>query len=258
MPDPKLVTVLPDAAALAAVTADHIIDVLHAALARHDAVGSTRRYAADETRRDVVDIALAGGSTPRAVNALLTAAPRRSALDWSRVVFWFGDERCVPPDDEQSNYKMNRQTLLDPLGIRPDHVHRMRGEDDPSAAAADYDVEMRRELGQAPRLDLILLGMGPDGHTASLFPGTTTQIDDDKLCIAHHIPKLDTWRMTLTPQAFNAAHNVAITAGGTEKADALREVLEGPKQTDVYPAQLIYPTNGELRWFVDAAAASKL
>jgi 6-phosphogluconolactonase len=242
MADPKLVTVLPDPAALAAAAADHIVDVLRAAL----------------EQRDVADIALAGGSTPRAINALLVAAPRRDAVEWGRVVFWFGDERCVPPDDEQSNYKMNRETLLDPLRIRSAQVHRMHGEGDPSAAAADYDVVLRREVGQVPRFDLILLGMGPEGHTASLFPGTTAAIAHDKLCIAHYVPKLDTWRMTLTPHAINAARNVAITAGGEEKSDALREVLEGPKQTDLYPAQLIHPTNGELRWFVDAAAASKL
>ncbi|MDQ6943892.1 MAG: 6-phosphogluconolactonase [Candidatus Eremiobacteraeota bacterium] len=242
MTDPKLVTVLPDPAALAAAAADHIVDVLCATLARSG----------------VANIALAGGSTPRAVNALLIALPRRNRVDWDRVVFWFGDERCVPPDDEQSNYKMNRETLLDPLGIRAERVHRMRGEDDPSAAAADYDVVLRREAGEAPRLDLILLGMGPDGHTASLFPGTTGAIDHDKLCIAHYVPKLDTWRMTLTPRAINAAHNVAITAGGAEKAAALHAVLEGPQQTDVYPSQLVRPTHGELRWFVDAAAGSKL
>jgi 6-phosphogluconolactonase len=242
MADPKLVTVLPDPAALAAAAADHVVDVLRTALAHGD----------------VAHVALAGGSTPRAVNALLVTAPRRGDVDWSRVVFWFGDERCVPPDDEQSNYKMNRETLLDPLGIPSARRHRMRGEDDPGAAAADYDVVLRREAGQAPRLDLILLGMGPDGHTASLFPGTTGAMDHNKLCIAHYVPKLDTWRMTLTPHAINAARNVAITVGGAEKADALREVLEGPKQPDIYPAQLIHPTHGELRWFVDAAAASKL
>ena len=242
MADPKIVTVLPDAAALAAAAADHVVEVVRATLARND----------------FAHVALAGGSTPRAVNALLVAQPRRGRIDWTRVVFWFGDERCVPPDDDQSNYKMNRETLLDPLGIHAAQVHCMRGEDDPSAAAADYDVVLRRELGEDARLDLILLGMGPEGHTASLFPGTTAGIDKDKLCIAHYVPKLDAWRMTLTPHAINAARNVAITAGGTEKADALREVLEGPKQTDIYPAQLVHPTNGELRWLVDAAAASKL
>jgi 6-phosphogluconolactonase len=256
MADPKLVSVLPDPASLAAAAADHVIAVLQATLARAGSVA----------RAGFAHVALAGGSTPRAVNALLVAQPRRAKVDWERVVFWFGDERCVPPDDNQSNYKMNRETLLDPLGIPPARVHRMRGEDDPSAAAADYDVVLRREAGElprrdargTPRLDLILLGMGPDGHTASLFPGTIGAIDKEKLCIAHYVPKLKTWRMTLTPRTINAAQNVAITAGGAEKADALREVLEGPKQSDVYPSQLIHPTKGELRWFVDAAAASKL
>ncbi|MEA2688177.1 MAG: 6-phosphogluconolactonase [Candidatus Eremiobacteraeota bacterium] len=239
---PKIVTVLPDAAALAAAAADHIVTVLSAAL----------------VERDFVHIALAGGSTPRAVNGLLVALPRRSKVDWSRVVFWFGDERCVPPDNKDSNYRMNRETLLDPLNVARGQVHRMRGEDDPTAAAADYDIVLRREVGERPRLDLVLLGMGPDGHTASLFPGTVAGMDNDKHCIAHYVPQLDKWRMTLTPRAINAARNVAITAGGAEKADALRGVLEGPRQTDVYPAQVVSPHEGELYWFVDEAAASRL
>lgn len=236
------VSILPDAAALAAACADHAVDVIQEAIAQ----------------RGRADVALAGGSTPRAVNALLASEPRRSAVDWSRVVFWFGDERCVPPLDRESNYRMNAETLLDPLGIAPQLVHRMRGEDDPPAAAADYEAVLVIELGQRPRLDLILLGMGPDGHTASLFPDTVRAIDKSRLCIAHYVPKLDRWRITLTPMTINAARHIAITAGGEEKADALHAVLEGPRQPDVYPAQLIAPRDGELVWFVDAAAASKL
>ena len=242
MPLPTNVSVLADAPALAAAAADNIVEVLRRTLGA----------------RDFAHVALAGGSTPRAVNALLTAAPRRDAVDWSRVVFWFGDERCVPPDDADSNYRMNRETLLDPLGTDPARVHRMRGEDDPGAAAADYDVVLRRELGDRPRLDLVLLGMGPEGHTASLFPGTVAGIDEDKCCIAHYIPKLDKWRITLTPRAINDARNVAITAGGAEKADALHEVLLGVRDADTYPAQIVHPQDGELRWLVDAAAASRL
>ncbi len=242
MAEIRNVTVLPDGAALAAACADHTLAVLRAALAQ----------------RDVAHLALSGGSTPRAVNALLSAAPRRDALDWSRVVFWFGDERCVPPADPESNYRMNRETLLDPLGIAPERVHRMHGEVEPTSAAADYDAVLVRELGERPRLDLILLGMGPDGHTASLFPGTIPAIDEQRRCIAHYVPKLDRWRMTLTPRAINAARAIAFTAGGAEKADALHGVLDGPRQTDVYPAQLVRPENGELHWFVDAAAAAKL
>ena len=238
----RVLTIVPDAAALAVAAADHVVATLNEALAE----------------RALVHVALTGGSTPRAVNALLVAQPRRTALDWARVVFWFGDERCVLPDDKDSNYRMNRETLLDPLGIAPSQVHRMRGEDDPSAAAADYDTVMRRELGEHPRLDLVLLGMGPEGHTASLFPGTVKGIDHDKYCFAHYVPQLETWRITLTPRAINAARNVAITAGGKEKADALHAVLAGPNLPDVYPAQVVHPLHGELFWFVDEAAAAKL
>ncbi len=242
MADAGFLTVLPDRAALAAEAADHVVEVVSAV----------------HRERDFAHVALAGGSTPRAVNALLAAEPRRKAVDWLRVVFWFGDERCVPPSHPDSNYRMNAETLLEPLAIAHAQVHRMRGEDDPSAAAADYDAVLVRELGERPRLDLVLLGMGPDGHTASLFPGTITAIDNDKRCIAHYVPQLGTWRLTLTPRAINAARNVAITAGGAEKADALRGVLEGPRQTDVFPSQLVHPHEGELRWLVDAEAAAKL
>jgi 6-phosphogluconolactonase len=242
MPVPGFVTIVADGAALAEAAADHVVAVLQDVLAA----------------RDFAHVALAGGSTPRAANALLASGPRRREVDWKRVVFWFGDERCVAPDDKDSNYRMNRETLLDPLGIDPAQVHRMRGEDDPSAAAADYDAVLRRELGEHPRLDLVLLGMGPEGHTASLFPGTVRAIDKDKWCVAHYVPQLDRWRMTLTPRAINAARNVAITAGGPEKADALHAVLNGPRDPDAYPAQAIHPTEGTLIWIVDQPAATHL
>jgi len=236
------VTILPDAAALAQAAAERVVAVLARALAR----------AGD------AHLALAGGSTPRAVNALLVAEPLCRAVDWGRVAFWFGDERCVPPDDDESNYKMNRETLLDPLGIPATHVRRMRGEDEPHAAAAAYDALLLEELGEFPRLDLIQLGMGPDGHTASLFPGTLGTIDEAKRCVANFVPKFDRWRLTLTPRTINAAREVIITAGGAEKADALHAVLDGPSQPDLYPSQIVHPTDGELHWLVDAAAAWKL
>jgi len=236
------VTILPDPAALAQAAAERVVAVLARALAR----------AGD------AHLALAGGSTPRAVNALLSAEPLRRAVDWRRVVFWFGDERCVPPDDDESNYKMNRETLLEPLGIPAAQVRRMRGEDEPRAAAAAYDALLQQVLGDLPRLDLIQLGMGPDGHTASLFPGTLGMIDATKRCVANFVPKFDRWRLTLTPRTINAARDVMITAGGAEKADALRAVLDGPPQPDLYPSQIVHPTNDELHWLVDAAAASKL
>jgi 6-phosphogluconolactonase len=242
MAQPRIITILPDAEALAMAAADHTLEILRATLAR----------------RERAHLVLAGGSTPRAMNALLAAEPRRSSLDWSRIVFWFGDERCVPPNDPESNYRMNRETLLDPLGIASHQVHRIHGEGDPAASAADYGAVLMLELGDVPKLDLVLLGMGPDGHTASLFPGTTKAIGRGELCVAHYIPKFDRWRITLTPYAINAANSVTITAGGAEKADALEAVLNGPREPDTYPAQLIRPRSGELHWFVDAAAASRL
>jgi 6-phosphogluconolactonase len=242
MPEIRNVTVVPGPEELAAASADHVVSVVSAALAE----------------RERVHVALGGGSTPVAMNKLLASAPRRDAVDWRRVVFWFGDERCVPPDDPASNYRMNRETLLEPLGIPAGNVHRMHGESDPSSAAADYDTVLLLELGERPQLDLILLGMGPDGHTASLFPGTIKAIDKSKLCIAHYVPQLDRWRITLTPRAINEARTIAIGISGAEKADALHAVLDGPRQPDVYPAQLVHPRHGRLYWFVDEAAAAKL
>jgi 6-phosphogluconolactonase len=134
----------------------------------------------------------------------------------------------------------------------------MRGEDEPHAAAAAYEALLQAELGDLPRLDLIQLGMGPDGHTASLFPGTLGTIDEAKRCVANFVPKFDRWRLTLTPRTINAAREVIITAGGAEKADALHAVLDGPSQPDLYPSQIVHPTDGELHWLVDAAAAWKL
>jgi 6-phosphogluconolactonase len=236
------ITVVPDPDTLADHAADRFVTLCADAIRTHGSAA----------------VALAGGSTPRAMNALLSAPPLRSRVAWERVVFWFGDERCVEPDDPESNYRMNRETLLEPLGIALSHVHRLRGEDDPPAAAADYAAILTRELGPHPRLDLILLGMGPDGHTASLFPGTVAGIERTSLCIAHYVPQLDRWRLTLTPATINAARHVAITAGGQEKAGALAAVLEGPRDVDAYPSQDVHPHDGELQWFVDAAAASEL
>jgi 6-phosphogluconolactonase len=236
------------------------VDILHDEDALADAaaerfvtiVESTLRY------RLVADVALAGGSTPRAMNALLAASPRRGTVDWNRVRFFFGDERTVPPDDAESNYRMTRETLFDPLHIPDEHVFRMHGEDDPHAAAAAYAEVLVRELGARPRFDLLYLGMGPDGHTASLFPGTLASVDDSKLVVANWVEKFSTWRITLTPHVINDAAHIVITTGGSSKADALHEVFDGPDLPDLYPVQLVAPIDGELHWIIDEAAAAKL
>ncbi len=236
------VEILTDEASLAEAAADRFVSV----------VESTLRF------RQVADVALAGGSTPRAMNAILASAERRAAVAWDRVRFFFGDERTVAPTDAESNFRMTHETLFAPLGIPDAHVFRMHGEDDPHAAAAAYADVLTRELGQRPRFDLLFLGMGPDGHTASLFPGTLATVDDTKLVVANWVEKLSTWRITLTPHVINDATQVVITTGGSSKADAVHEVLDGPRQPDLYPIQLVAPVDGELHWIIDEAAAAKL
>jgi len=211
--------------------------------------------------RSRFNIALAGGSTPKATYALLTEPPFRQALDWKRVRFFFGDERCVPPDDEQSNYRTAKLTLFDGLSIRREATFRMHGENEPEAAAGSYAAVILRELPLdhlVPTLDLILLGMGPDGHTASLFPGTDPLEDDELLVRAPYVEKFSTHRITLTPRVLNGARDVIVATAGPAKADALAAVLHGPRDPATYPIQILEPRAGRLTWLVDRAAAAKL
>ena len=236
------VQILPDGARLAEAAADRFVTLVAAAL----------------EQRPSADVALAGGSTPRAMNVLLTAPPRRTTIDWTRVRFFFGDERTVPPDDPESNYRMNRESLFDPLRIAATQIFRMRGEGEPQAAAAEYARTLAGALGPRPRFDVLFLGMGPDGHTASLFPGTLASVDDTKLVVANRVEKFATWRLTLTPHVINDARNVVITCGGAEKAAALHGVFDGPRDLDTYPIQLVAPVDGELVWLIDEPAAAAL
>jgi 6-phosphogluconolactonase len=236
------VNVLVDAAAVARAVADRFVD------AASRAIAAAGRFA----------VALAGGSTPRTTYALLAGLEYRDRVRWDSVRFFFGDERCVPPDDPQSNYGMAMTTLLGPLGIDPSRVFRMRGEDDPAAAAADYVRVLVRELGPEPVLDLVLLGMGPDGHTASIFPGSSPVTDDMLLVDAPFVPKFGTYRITMTPRTINNAKEIVIATEGEGKADALAHALDGPYDPNTYPVQIVKPKNGRLTWIVDRAAASKL
>lgn len=236
------VVVVADAAALARTLAEAFVD------AGRDAIATRSRF----------DVALAGGSTPKDAYALLALPPLRAALDWSRVRFFFGDERCVPPDDDQSNYKMAREALFEPLGISAERIFRMRGEDEPSAAARAYADILKTDLGPNPVFDLILLGMGPDGHTASLFPGSDPLEDDELLVRAPYVAKFSTYRITLTPRVLCAARRVAIATAGPEKTAALSAVLEGPYDPIRYPIQIVNPAEGRLTWLVDRVAAAGL
>jgi 6-phosphogluconolactonase len=207
-------------------------------------------------------IALSGGSTPKSLYNLL-ATNARTTLPWDRMFFFFGDERHVPPTDPESNYRMADEAMLSKIPVAAANVFRFPAENPDAAAAADaYEKTLRRffavESGQFPRFDLILLGMGPDGHTASLFPGTAGLQEKSKLVIANWVEKLKTSRLTLTLPVINAANCVAFLVSGTDKAPALKAVLEGDAPGEQYPSKLVRPTDGKLLWLIDRAAASGL
>lgn len=200
-------------------------------------------------------VSLAGGTTPKAAYTLLGTPPYATSLDWRKVQIFFGDERCVPPDDAQSNYKMAREAFLDAVRIPDGNVHRMRGEDDPVDAAAAYGDELTRVLGEQPRFDMIMLGMGPDGHTASLFPGTDPAEDEQMLVRAVYAPSQSQWRITLTPRVLNAARLVVFSVEGAAKAAMLARVRNGEYAPSRTPSQIVAPHSGRLVWLVDKAAA---
>ncbi len=203
-------------------------------------------------------VALAGGTTPKNAYRLLASEPRRSQVDWNHVFVYFGDERCVPPQSGESNYKMAMDAFLRDVNLPPDHVHRMRGEDDPLQAARDYAELLIQTMGDLPRFDLVMLGMGADGHTASLFPGTDPLADNDRLVRAPYVEKFSTYRITFTPLVINSARHAIIATEGLPKAPALYAVREGPYDPQIHPIQIVAPVNGRLSWFVDRAAAAEL
>jgi 6-phosphogluconolactonase len=207
-------------------------------------------------------VALSGGSTPEAAYRQLATRgtrPTRAGL-WRLTTVLWGDERCVPPDDPRSNYRMAKEALLDRVPIPPENVHRIRGEDDPEKAAADYERELS-DPSLALRmtgLDLVLLGLGEDGHTASLFPGQSAVHETERWVRAVLAPDGKLWRVTLTPALINRAKNVCFVVSGANKAPTLERVLEQPFDPDVLPAQAIHPVQGRLTWMVDQAAAGRL
>ncbi len=214
--------------------------------------------------RNAFAVALAGGSTPKSLYALLARDPRyRDRLPWNRTHFFWGDERHVPSDQAESNFQMAHQALLSTLRIPAGNVHRIRSElRIASEAASEYQAELRQFFrlreDEIPRFDLILLGMGVDGHTASLFPGSEAVRETSRLVTAPWVEKLNSFRITLTPPALNGAGCVCFLVSGAEKASALKAVLEGRTEIDRFPAQVIRPTNGILHWLVDRAAAGQL
>ncbi len=204
-------------------------------------------------------IALSGGSTPRRLYQVLAAPPYASEMDWERWYVFWSDERCVPPDHEDSNYRMAREELLDHVAIPDANVHRMRGEVDPLEAAQAYEAVVREVFqSPAPSFDLILLGIGDDGHTASLFPGTEALGEQDRLVVDNWAPDLQVHRITFTLPLINAAKVVAFLDTDETKAGVLRQVLEPAPGEEMPPAGLVRPSKGVVHWFLTKAAAERL
>jgi len=237
------IRVLPDAAALADAAARHVVESAQAAI----------------QARGAFSIALSGGSTPRELHRRLASPPLLEQTDWSHVHVFFGDERCVPPDHADSNYRMAYETLLSRVPVPEAQIHRMKGELQPAEAASDYEQQLHAFFGnEPPRLDLILLGMGDNGHTASLFPGLTAVHEQQRWVVAEYVGEVSMWRITLTPYVINLGREALFLVSGSGKAAMLRSVLEGPFAPDERPAQIVRPSPGEVMWLVDAAAAADL
>jgi 6-phosphogluconolactonase len=233
--------VLPDPAGIAHEAAERIV------AAAEVAVELNHRFT----------IALSGGSTPRLLYELLASPAFRARIEWTKVEVFFGDERCVPPDHPESNYRMARQTLLAKVPIPGDNVYRMRGEIEPEEAAKEYGLMLQERFGDGG-LDLILLGMGDDGHTASLFPGTEAVNERKHRVVANYAEHSTTgksWRITMTVPFINKAEQVFVLVSGAAKAAVLKQVLEGPRVPELHPIQLIEPESGKLTWLIDIAAA---
>lgn len=221
------------------------------------------RVAAEAVRaRGRFAVALSGGSTPRGLHRLL-ATEYRDRIDWGATHVFWGDDRHVPPDHPESNFRMARETLLDAVPLPPGNVYRMATENpDAARAAADYEATLRQVFGLAPgelpRFDLLVMGIGEDGHTASLFPGSDALRERERLVVAPWVEKLGTFRITLTPPVLNEGANVGFLVSGEEKAGAVRTALEGARDPDRCPAQIVRPRSGSLLWLLDRAAASRL
>ncbi len=206
-------------------------------------------------------VALSGGRTPKRLFEQLAQADYQSRIDWPHIHVYFGDERCVPPDHPDSNYRLARESLLDKVACPEENIHRIEAENDPEKAALDYrqllrDYLPRNELGQT-YFDLIFLGIGTDGHTASLFPGTSALHDTEHDCLAVYVDKLHSWRITLGYPVINRSRQVWLLAEGESKAEILRAVSRAAPGPEPYPINGIQPA-GEFRWYLDAAAGRLL
>jgi 6-phosphogluconolactonase len=242
------VKIFPDPERLAQAAAEHFVSTAENAI----------------QTRGVFSVSLSGGTTPMLLYRLLASEPYSERVDWSRTQVFWGDERCVPPDNPESNYYHAKKVLLDNIPLPEENVHRILAEKKPEQAAEDYEETLLKffsslsdeEERSNASFDLVLLGMGDDGHTASLFPGTLAIHEDTRWVMAQYIDRLAAWRITLTPAILNRAVHITFLVSGAGKSYTLQRVIYGSYQPDRYPAQIIKPVNGELTWFVDEAAAA--
>ncbi len=217
-------------------------------------------HAALQTRAAFL-VALSGGGTPFGLYRLLSADPYRGQVDWPRTFVFWGDERCVPPDDPGSNYKQAHETLLRHVPIPGGNVHRIQGEQEPAQASDAYAQTLKRFAAPGldwPRFDLVLLGLGEDGHTASLFPGSQVEAASPVLAVTADYQGRPAQRVTLTPLVFNSARQIVFLVSGASKASALEAVFRGAYQPQLLPAQRIHPTDGQIIWLVDEAVRRNL
>ncbi|MCR4289514.1 MAG: 6-phosphogluconolactonase [Candidatus Scalindua sp.] len=235
----KNIHVYPNKEKLVVATAEHVADCIEQAIQQNG----------------VCNMALSGGNTPGGVFSLLASSPYRDRVDWSRLHLFWGDERMVPPEHQDSNFRMVQKTLLDHIKIPDENVHRMRGEIAPELAAEEYaellDVHFK---GSPPCLDLILLGLGEDGHTASLFPDTDAVEECEKNAVAVFVPKLSAWRVTLTLPVLNAARKILFLVSGRSKSEIVQRIMSNKQPAKEIPATMVNPQNGELHWMLDSDA----
>jgi len=242
------VVIVPDGSALAGAAAEHFAHAVEKARAE----------------RGSAFVTLSGGTTPKQMGSILAREPYRSRIPWARVHIFWGDERWVPLGSPESNAGEARRRFLNLVPIPPGNVHPWdTAAESPREAAAAYETLLRElftEPSGVPRFDLVLLGMGEDGHTASLFPNTSALVSDDQLTVANYVPRMDATRLTLTAPVLNAGREILFLVGGPGKADTLEEVLEGPELPATFPAQLIRPAlpDSRLYWLVDEDAGAKL
>lgn len=211
------------------------------------------------SKQDRFTFVLSGGSTPKQLYALLAESPYKEAIDWQKVHFFWGDERAVPFEDSRNNAKMCYDELLNKVPVHADHIHIMRTDIEPQEAALEYEKVLKQYFKDSETtFDFVLLGMGDDGHTLSLFPGTEVIHEQDAWVKAFYLPAQQMFRITLTAPIVNNAACIAFLAAGAGKAETLKHVLKGEANFDLYPSQIINPTKGQLHWFVDQAAAAML